>query len=138
MIPEKLEKILLKVQKPSRYIGGELHTEVKFTADARMALSYPDLYEVAMSNNGLKILYDRANSVEGMACERVFAVAPDFETVLRDNKLPLYTLETFTPLGDLDCIGFNVSHEMMATSILQILDLGEVPLLRKERGMLIR
>jgi len=133
MIPESIEKVLLKVQKPSRYTGGELNGVIKPEATFRMAVSYPDLYEVAMSNNGIKILYDRVNAVEGAACERVFAVAPDFESILRENKLPLYTLETFTPLGELDCIGFNVSHEMLATNILQILDLGGVPLMRKDR-----
>ncbi len=133
MIPEPIEKILLKVQKPSRYTGGELNGVIKPDASFRMAISYPDLYEVAMSNNGIKILYDRVNAVKGAACERVFAVAPDFESILRENKLPLYTLETFTPLRELDCVGFNVSHEMLATNILQILDLGGVPLLREDR-----
>lgn len=134
MIPERLEKILMKAQKPSRYIGGELNAVVKPGAGLRIALSYPDLYEVAMSNNGLKILYDRVNEMEDIACERVFAVAPEFEELLRENKLFLYTLETFTPLHKVDLIGFNISHEMLATGMLQVLDLGGIPLFRSKRG----
>ncbi len=131
---KKIEELLKLVQKPARYAGGELNSIVKPDASFRMAISYPDLYEVGMSNNGIRILYDRINSHSDYACERVFAVEKDFEDLLRAENQLLYSLETFTPLKDLDLVGFNVSHELLATNILQILDLGGIPLYRKDRG----
>ena len=132
-IKDNLDTFLHLVQKPARYFGNELNMTVKKEARVRLALSYPDLYEVGMSNNGIKILYDAANRVDDAACERVFAVAPDFESELRARKIPLYTLETYTPLNELDAVGFNLSHELLATNMLQVLDLGRIPMLRKER-----
>jgi radical SAM family uncharacterized protein/radical SAM-linked protein len=132
-IKETLGHFLHLVQKPARYFGNELNMTVKTDARVRAALSYPDLYEVGMSNNGIKILYDAANRVDGAACERVFAVAPDFESELRARNIPLYSLETYTPLNELDAVGFNMSHELLATNMLQILDLGRIPMLRKDR-----
>ncbi|HNX24451.1 MAG TPA: TIGR03960 family B12-binding radical SAM protein [Spirochaetota bacterium] len=132
-IKDSLGKFLHLVQKPARYFGNELNMTVKDDARVRVALSYPDLYEVGMSNNGIKILYDAANRVEGAACERVFAVAPDFESELRARNIPLYSLETYTPLHELDAVGFNLSHELLASNMLQVLDLGRIPMLRKER-----
>jgi len=132
-IKENLDKFLHRVQKPARYFGNELNMTVKPEAFIRVAISYPDLYEVGMSNNGIKILYDAGNMVDDAACERVFAVAPDFESELRAGNIPLYTLETYTPLNRLDAVGFNLSNELLATNILQILDLGKIPMLRKER-----
>jgi len=132
-IKDSLGKFLHLVQKPARYFGNELNMTVKDDAAVRIALSYPDLYEVGMSNNGIKILYDAANRVDGAACERVFAVAPDFESELRARNIPLYTLETYTPLHKLDAVGFNLSHELLATNMLQVLDLGRIPMLRGER-----
>ncbi len=131
---EQVEKHLLKVQKPGQYAGGELNSVVKESARVRMAVSYPDMYEVGMSNNGIRILYDIVNGMDDAACERVFAAAPDFEALLREEDIPLYTLETFTPLHELDLIAFNLSHELLATNMLQILDLGRVPFLGAERG----
>jgi len=133
-IKQSISSILHRVQKPARYTGGEYNSIVKKEAAVRAAISYPDLYEIGMANTGIKILYSRANSLEGIACERVFAVEHDFETELRVNRVPLYTLETFTPLRSLDMLGFNLSHELLYTNVLQILDLGEIPLLRKERS----
>jgi radical SAM family uncharacterized protein/radical SAM-linked protein len=131
---EQVEKHLLKVQKPGQYTGGELNSVVKENPRVRMAISYPDMYEVGMSNNGIRILYDIVNSMDNAACERVFAPAHDFEALLRKENIPLYTLETFTPLHELDLMAFNLSHELLYTNMLQILDLGRVPLLREERG----
>jgi len=133
-IRAEIGRFIHTVQKPARYTGNELNITVKEKAEIRAAISYPDMYEVAMSNNGIRILYDAANEIDSIACERVFAVAPDFEKELRERKIPLYTLETFTPLSELDLIGFNLSHELLATNVLQILDLGNVPLLREQRG----
>ncbi|MBP7737401.1 MAG: TIGR03960 family B12-binding radical SAM protein [Spirochaetes bacterium] len=129
-----IEKLLSRVQKPGRYMGRELNMIVKEGAPFRMALSYPDLYEVAMSNNGIRILYDIVNAIDGAACERVFAVSDDFAEALRSGGVPLYTLETFTPLCGLDLIGFNLSHELLFTNVLQVLDLGGIPLRRRDRG----
>lgn len=129
-----LEDLLARVQKPGRYAGHELNVIVKEDAPFRMALSYPDLYEVGMSNNGLRILYDIVNAMPGAACERVFAVAEDFEAALRAGGVPLHTLETRTPLRELDLLGFNVSHELLCTNVLQVLDLGGIPLRRNDRG----
>lgn len=133
-IKDSINRFVHIVQKPGAYIGNELNITVKAEAELRCAISYPDMYEVAMSNNGIRILYDVANAIDSVACERVFAVAPDFEKELRERKIPLYTLETFTPLSELDLIGFNLSHELLATNVLHILDLGGVPLLRDERA----
>ncbi|HPL15635.1 MAG TPA: TIGR03960 family B12-binding radical SAM protein [Spirochaetota bacterium] len=132
--PDTIEKLLVRVQKPARYMGRELNVIVKNDARFRMALSYPDLYEVGMSNNGLRILYDVVNAMPDAACERVFAVSDDFARALREDGVPLYTLETYTPLGGLDALGFNLSHELLCTNVLQILDLGGIPLRRIERG----
>ena len=128
-----VEEVVSLVQKPGRYTGCELNSIIKEKARIRMALSYPDLYEVGMSNNGLRILYDIVNKIPDVACERVFAVDADFEQALRSNNVPLYTLETYTPLNMLDILGFNVSHELLCTNLLQILDLGGVPVLSAER-----
>ncbi len=128
-----IESLLSRVQKPGRYMGRELNVIVKHDARLRMALSYPDLYEVGMSNNGLRILYDIVNAIPGAACERVFAVEADFENALREAGVPLFTLETYTPLHELDLVGFNVSHELLCTNVLQILDLGGIPLRRADR-----
>jgi radical SAM-linked protein len=128
-----LESVLLKVEKPSRYTGGELFQIIKNDSEVRIALSYPDLYEIGMANHGIKILYDVANGIEGVACERVFAVAPDFYKALKENGHALYTLETSTPLHQCDMIAFNLSHELLYSNILQILDLGNIPLLSRDR-----
>ena len=129
-----IETLLARVQKPGRYMGRELNVIVKPDARLRMALSYPDLYEVGMSNNGLRILYDIVNAIPEAACERVFAVEADFERALREAGVPLFTLETYTPLHALDLLGFNMSHELLCTNVLQIIDLGGIPLRRAERG----
>lgn len=132
-IERRLGDFLHLVQKPARYTGGEYNITVKEEADVRIALSYPDLYDIGMANNGIRILYEAVNRIDGAACERVFAVAPDFETELKKRGIPLYTLETYTPLHELDMIGFNIAHELLITNILQVLDLGKIPLLRAER-----
>jgi radical SAM family uncharacterized protein/radical SAM-linked protein len=126
--------LIATVQKPARYTGGEFNQVMKSGADLRMAVCYPDLYEVGMSNHGIRILYDIANSIEGVACERVFSVDTDFEKRLREFGIPLFTLESHTPLAELDILAFNLSHELLYTNMLQVLDLGGVPFMARERN----
>ena len=127
-------KIVAQVSKPARYVGGEWNAIVKPDATVRVGLCFPDLYEVGMSNSGIQILYSAVNAIEGAACERVFAVERDFEKVLKDSHTPLYTLETFTPLYELDMVGFNAACELLYTNILQVLELGNIPFFAKDRG----
>ncbi len=131
---ERLGPLLHSVQKPASYIGGEVNAVVKEKADVRMAVSYPDLYEIGMSNNGIRILYEAVNSLPYAACERVFSPAADFEGALRGAGLKLFTLETLTPLSELDLLGINAAHELLYSNILQLIDLGGIPLLTKDRG----
>jgi len=129
-----LKQELLKVKKPGRYVGGEFGIH-KYSEDQplKIAICFPDLYEIGMSNNAVKILYNKFNSIDGVQCERVFAPAPDFEEILREKKIPLYSLETGIALKDFDIIGFSVGYELSATNILTILELGQVPLRNENR-----
>ncbi|HNU92675.1 MAG TPA: TIGR03960 family B12-binding radical SAM protein [Spirochaetota bacterium] len=131
---ELLVELLSSVQKPARYTGGEYNQVRKAGAQLRMAVCYPDLYEVGMSNHGIRILYDIVNSIEWAACERVFAVDMDMEARLRAMGLRLFTIETRTPLCELDMLAFNLSHELLYTNLLQVLDLGGIPLAAADRG----
>lgn len=131
-----MAKILPRVQKPTRYLGNELnsvkkeHQAVRFKA----VLAFPDLYEVGMSHLGLKILYEVVNRREEWLAERVFAPAPDLEAVLRAENLPLFSLETATPLAAFDLLGFTLQYELSYATILQMLSLAQIPLSAKERG----
>ncbi len=129
-------EILPLVLKPGRYIGGEVGAVVKRDSDAavRIALAFPDVYEIGMSHLGLKILYAIVNDREGMAAERVFAPWPDMEARLRQHGVPLYGLETFRPLNQFDMVGFSLQHELTYTNILTMLDLGGISLLSRDRG----
>ena len=129
-----LDNILLQVNKPARYTGGEFGSYRKHGCPLNMAISYPDLYEIGMSNTALKVLYNIFNGIEGVNCERVFAPAPDFEEKLREAKIPLYTLETGIPLKKLDIIAFTIGYELTGTNVLNIIDMGEIPLEADERG----
>jgi radical SAM family uncharacterized protein/radical SAM-linked protein len=131
---EKIFSLVAHVSKPARYVGGEWNAVVKPDAIVRVGLCFPDLYEVGMSNNGIQILYSVVNALKGAACERVFAVEHDFEKVLKESGTPLYTLETYTPLNELDMLGFNAACELLYTNILQVLDLGTIPFFAKDRG----
>jgi len=125
---------LLAVEKPARYMGGEMGSIRKDVADLRFALAFPDVYEVGMSHLGLKILYHILNEVEGVAAERVFAPWPDMEAQMRVANAPLATLETATPLSACDVIGFTLQYELSYTNILNMLRLGGLPLLASDRG----
>lgn len=126
---ESIERILPKVQKPARYVGGEYNQTIKKKeqVDVRVAFCFPDTYEIGMSNLGMRILYAVMNRMEGVWCERVFAPWGDMEEELRKNHLPLYALESGDALPEFDMIAFSVGYEMSYTNILNMLDLGGIP-----------
>ena len=132
---ERLDEFLLDVQKPSRYIGGETGSVVKDKSkvDIRFAFCFPDTYEIGMSHLGMKILYGLKNTVPNYWCERVFMPLPDMEEQMRQNHIPLYSLESYAPLSDFDFVGFTLQYEMSFTNILNMLDLGGIPLESKDR-----
>ena len=132
------EKILDKVQKPGRYTGKELNEIVKIEEKnnhlVKIALTFPDLYEIGMSYLGFKILYELINQRKDAFAERVFSPAVDMEKLLRENHLPIFSLETYRPLKDFNIVGFTIQHELCYTNILNLLDLGGIPLKSAERG----
>jgi len=131
----KLERILPRVQKPARYVGGEYNAVMKDKekVDVRFAFCFPDTYEIGMSNLGFRILYGVLNGMPGVWCERVFTPWPDMEEELRKNHIPLYALESGDPIGEFDIIGFSVGYEMAYTAMLNMLDLGGLPLRAEDR-----
>jgi radical SAM superfamily enzyme YgiQ (UPF0313 family) len=130
-----LERILARVQRPGRYAGGEFGSIEKHGDDLlRVAVSFPDLYEIGMCNAAVRILYRDLNGLEGVACERVFAAAPDLEAVLREERTALFSLETGRPLRSFDVIAFSIGFELTLTNLFAILDLGDVPLRSVDRG----
>jgi len=130
----KLDRELLSAEKPARYVGSELNSVIKNKdIDIRFAFAFPDIYEVGMSHTGLHILYHLLNSMENVWCERVFAPWTDMEEVLRKNKIPLYGLESKDELTAFDFIGFTLQYEMSYTNVLNMLDLGNIPIRSKDR-----
>lgn len=136
MLKEKIEKHLLEVQKPSRYIGGEVGSIVKekLDVDVRFAFCFPDAYDIGMSHLGMKILYSLINERKNYWCERCFAPSEDFETVMRENDIPLYALESLDPIKDFDFIGFTMQYELSYTNVLNMLDLAGIPVFAAERS----
>ena len=128
-----MEKLLPLVQKPARYTGGEFGEIKKKDADTRVALCFPDVYEIGMSNLGVKILYGTLNAMEGVACERVFEPWGDMASLMRERVVPLCSLESGTPLAEFDMIGFSVGYEMSYIGILNMLRLAGIPLRSSER-----
>lgn len=131
----KLEAVLAKVQKPARYLGNEwnsIHKDHARTA-VKMVFAFPDLYEVGMSNQGLKILYESVNMHDNFLMERVFAPAADMEGEMRKNNLPLFSLESAKPVKEFDLIGFSLQYELSYTNVLNMLDLSGIPLYSSER-----
>ena len=126
---ERLERILPKVQKPARYVGGEYNQTIKNKeeVDVRVAFCFPDTYEIGMSNLGIRIIYAVMNRMEGVWCERVFTPWGDMEDELCKNGIPLYALESGDALSEFDMIAFSVGYEMSYTNILNMLDLGGIP-----------
>lgn len=129
MINKEVEKILLKVQKPGRYVGGEMNSVIKDknNVSIRFAFCFPDVYEVGMSHLGMKILYSLFNQKEDIWCERVFAPWTDMEALMREKHIPLYALESGDPLTEFDFIGFTLQYELSYTNILNMLQLGGIP-----------
>ena len=132
---QRIERILPKVQKPARYTGGE-YGEImknKDEVDVRFALCFPDTYEIGMSNLGLRILYGVLNNMDGVWCERVFAPWGDMEEEMRKQNIPLFGLESGDPITDFDIVAFSVGYEMAFPTILNMLDLANIPLHAAER-----
>lgn len=131
-----MEMILSRVQKPARYTGGEYNAVVKDrrSVDTRVALCFPDTYEIGMSNLGVRILYGLMNEQEGVWCERVFAPWGDMEAEMRREGLSLYGLESGDPISGFDVIGFSLGYELAYTNVLNMLDLAGLPLRTADRG----
>ena len=129
------DEILLKIEKPARYIGGEVNSVMKDKdqADIRFAMCFPDVYEIGMSHLGIQILYDMFNRREDVWCERVYSPWRDLDKVMREEKIPLFALESQDPIKDFDFLGITIQFEMCYTNILQILDLSQIPLHASER-----
>jgi radical SAM family uncharacterized protein len=132
---DKLNELLLTVQRPGRYVGGEWNAVKKeWSADrVKVCLAFPDTYEIGMSHLGIKILYGILNNRDDCLCERIFCPWPDFEKVLRDNRIELFSLESRKGLREFDIIGFSLAYELGYTNVLSILDLGNIPLTSSER-----
>ena len=132
---KKLERILPRVQKPARYVGGEYNAVIKDKAqvDTRIAFCFPDTYEIGMSNLGMRILYGVMNQMEGVWCERVFAPWGDMEEEMRRAGIPLFGLESGDPITNFDIVAFSVGYEMAFTAILNMLDLAGIPLRSAQR-----
>ena len=132
-----MQRILPRVQTPAQYVGGELNSVAKDHRHVRgkLCLAFPDAYTIGMSHYGLQVLYSVMNARDDWACERVFAPRQDMERLLRENRLPLWSLETFTPLVEFDVLGFTLQYELVSTNVLTILDLGGIPLLATERTL---
>ena len=129
------DDILMKIEKPARYIGGEVNSVMKEKekVDIRFAMCFPDLYEIGMSNLGIQILYDMFNRREDTWCERVYSPWTDLDKVLREKNIPLFALESQDPVRDFDFLGITIQFEMCYTNILQILDLSRIPLHASDR-----
>lgn len=135
MVSKEVEKYLLRVQKPGRYVGGELNEVIKDKkdVDVRFAFCFPDTYEVGMSHLGMKILYSQFNSVDHIWCERVFAPWVDMEEIMIKNHIPLYALESGDPVSDFDFIGFTLQYELSFTNMLNMLKLSNIPIYSRDR-----
>lgn len=129
------DEILMKIDKPARYIGNELNSikKDKEKIAIRFAMCFPDVYEIGMSHLGVQILYDMFNKMEDVWCERVYSPWPDLHKIMKEKHIPLFGLESQEPIKNLDFIGFTLNYEMCYTNVLQILDLGQIPLLAKDR-----
>lgn len=130
-----IERLLQRVEKPARYIGGEWNSIVKPEAAVRFALCFPDVYEIGMSHLGSRILYHVLNSRTDTACERAYAPWPDMEKAMRESGVPMFSLETKRPLAAFDIVGFSLLYEMCYTNIFTMLDLAGIPFRAADRGV---
>ncbi|CCZ60754.1 TIGR03960 family B12-binding radical SAM protein [Hungatella hathewayi] len=130
------DEILLSIQQPARYIGGEVNTVMKDSAkaDIRFAMCFPDVYEIGMSHLGMQILYDMFNRREDIYCERVYSPWTDLDKIMREKNIPLFALESQDPIREFDFLGITLQYEMSYTNILQVLDLGHIPLHAADRS----
>ena len=130
------DDILMKIEKPARYIGNEVNAVVKDKdkVNVRFAMCFPDVYEIGMSHLGIQILYGMLNEMEDVWCERVYSPWVDLDKIMRQEKIPLFGLESQEPIKEFDFLGITIQYEMCYTNILQVLDLAQIPLLAKDRG----
>ena len=130
------DEILLKIEKPARYIGNEVNSVMKNKneVDIRFAMCFPDVYEIGMSHLGIQILYDMFNKREDTWCERVYSPWPDLDAIMREKQIPLFALESQDNIKDFDFLGITLQYEMCYTNVLQILDLAQMPLRAEDRG----
>ncbi len=137
MLQNEILRLAPRVRTPGQYIGGELNSVVKDHRQVRgkLCLAFPDTYGLGMSHHGLQVLYSIMNNDPQWACERAFAPWLDFEALLREQGLPLYSLETFTPLREFDMIGFSLQYEVCYTNLLTMLDLGRIPMYNTDRSL---
>ena len=132
---KKIDELLLSVEKPARYVGGEWNVpDMTKPTRAKFCFCFPDIYEIGMSNLGLQILYDIINKHPDFIAERCYAPWPDMGAKLRENNIPLLSLETATPLKDFDMVGFSVQFELLYSNVLYMLDLAKIPYYAKDRG----
>lgn len=129
------DEILLTIEKPARYIGGEVNMQVKNLEeiDIRYCMCFPDVYEIGMSHLGIQILYDMFNRREDTYCERVYSPWVDLDKIMREQKIPLFALESQDPVKNFDFLGITLQYEMCYTNILQILELSQIPIYAKDR-----
>ncbi len=134
--PALSDEILLKIEKPARYIGNEINSVIKDKekTDIRFAMCFPDVYEIGMSHLGIQILYDMLNRFDDTWCERVYSPWTDLDKIMRERNIPLFALESQEPVKNFDFLGITLQYEMCYTNILQILDLSQIPILSEERG----
>ena len=130
------DEILMKIDKPARYIGNELNSVKKDKNEVaiRFAMCFPDVYEIGMSHLGIQILYDMFNKMDDVWCERVYSPWPDLHKIMKDEQIPLFGLESQEPIKDMDFLGITIQYEMCYTNILQVLDLSQIPFLTSDRS----
>ena len=130
------DEILLKIEKPARYIGNEVNSVMKAPdeVDIRFAMCFPDVYEIGMSHLGIQILYDMFNRREDTWCERVYSPWVDLDKIMRKDRIPLFALESQDPVKAFDFLGITIQYEMCYTNILQILELSQIPLFSSQRS----
>lgn len=129
------DEILMKIEKPARYIGGEVNMVKKNPeeVDVRFAMCFPDVYDIGMSHLGIQIIYDLLNKRDDIYCERVYSPWIDLDKIMREKNIPLFAIESQEPVKNFDFLGITLQYEMCYTNILQVLDLSGIPLMSKER-----